>query len=266
MTAAEYAALLTLALKPMLRTIRQLFHLDGVPVTPAQQAQMAYSLLKVTDKARQKTFKAGVAYLKTEGIKTFPDLPRYPIQAPEKVLDRVIGGLQVSGQSVTESIRHETQAIEAAQKAVGRGLSRHAQEPARQLVKEVADDASGHIGWARMLTGATSCAFCAMLASRGPVYSSSRAALQRGSASVDTYHDGCDCIAVLVRDFDTWEGRESYARLEDLWADSTTKTYGKDSLNAFRRAWSAKVKDGSSTDFMSTSMSPGGAKLITPGG
>lgn len=266
MTGAEYTALLALALQPLIRAVRQLFHLDGVPVTQAQQAQMAFSLLKVTNTARQRTFTAGTQYLRTEGITNFPKLSNYPIQAPEKLLDRVVGNLQVQGHAVTEEIRHDTQAIEAAQKAVGRGLSRHAQEPARQLVKDTADDAAGHVGWARMLTGPTSCAFCAMLASRGPVYSSSKSALQRGGSQVDAYHDGCDCIAVLVRDFDTWEGRESYEKLEDLWSNSTTKASGKKALNAFRREWAAKVKDGSSTGFLVTSMSPGGTSLITPGG
>jgi hypothetical protein len=43
-------------------------------------------------------------------------------------------------------------------KAVSRAASRHAQQPARETVQETADEAGEEVGWARMLTGARSCA------------------------------------------------------------------------------------------------------------
>ncbi|WP_279020462.1 hypothetical protein [Mobiluncus mulieris] len=42
--------------------------------------------------------------------------------------------------------------------------------------------------------GATTCDFCLMLASRGPVYGSSETAGGEGNK----YHDHCDCIPVPV--------------------------------------------------------------------
>lgn len=51
-------------------------------------------------------------------------------------------------------------------------------------------------GWARVPTGATTCAFCLMLASKGASYRTERAAGGRGNS----YHGHCDCQQVLVVD------------------------------------------------------------------
>jgi hypothetical protein len=151
-------------------------------------------------------------------------------------------------------------AVEEAVKVAQRAIETHVQQPAREVVKTAADSQEG-IGWARVLTGATSCAFCAMLASRGPIYTSERAALSRGGSTADQYHPGCDCIADLVTDFDTWEHRESYEQLEDLWQTATERKSNKDARNAFRRTWDKKVRDGQSQGFLSSSLQPpGGAE------
>ena len=102
------------------------------------------------------------------------------------------------------------------------------------------------LGWARVLTGAESCAFCAMLASRGPVYSEDtvvttgkprevrpRQVHYRNSGAGghtyvsgsrregEKYHDHCDCIAVLVVKGASWNGEQQYHALKDLWDDAT---------------------------------------------
>lgn len=102
------------------------------------------------------------------------------------------------------------------------------------------------LGWARVLTGAESCAFCAMLASRGPVYSEDtvvttgkprevrpRQVHYRNSGAGghtyvsgsrregEKYHDHCDCIAVLVVKGMPWNGEQQYHDLKDLWDDAT---------------------------------------------
>ena len=102
------------------------------------------------------------------------------------------------------------------------------------------------LGWARVLTGAESCAFCAMLASRGPVYSEDtvvttgkprevrpRQVHYRNGATGghtyvsgsrregEKYHDHCDCIAVLVVKGVPWNGEQQYHALKDLWDDAT---------------------------------------------
>lgn len=66
----------------------------------------------------------------------------------------------------------------------------------------------GFGGWARVSDGAP-CSFCAMLVSRGPVYSS------RGSFGA---HDRCGCSARLVPHNDPTGGwSEQALRLRDLW-------------------------------------------------
>lgn len=52
------------------------------------------------------------------------------------------------------------------------------------------------IGW-RRVTGSNPCTFCAMLASRGPVYSSEDTALQRAGVKLH-YHGHCKCSAEIV--------------------------------------------------------------------
>lgn len=52
-------------------------------------------------------------------------------------------------------------------------------------------------GWARVPTGAETCAFCLMLSSRGGVYRSQQVASTGFSGK--KYHGHCDCQPVLVR-------------------------------------------------------------------
>lgn len=91
------------------------------------------------------------------------------------------------------------------------------------------------MGWARVLTGRESCSFCAMLASRGPVYRSESTA--SSNAQGKTFHFGCDCVAMPVFKDRDWEGREEYERLEGIWAESTVGASGKDARKAFGRAF-----------------------------
>ncbi|AHI21595.1 minor capsid protein [Corynebacterium phage Colleen] len=74
------------------------------------------------------------------------------------------------------------------------------------------------IGWARVLTGEENCPFCAMLASRGPVYSEDTVLAREGDRG--RYHDHCDCVAVLVIKGRPWEGEEQFKLLQDLWDDA----------------------------------------------
>jgi hypothetical protein len=93
-----------------------------------------------------------------------------------------------------------------------------------------------------------------MLASRGPVYTSRQAATKRGEARADAYHDGCDCVAVLVTDYNSWEGRRSFEKLEDLWLDTGAKHSNADARNAFRRAWDRKVRGGETGEYLADTM------------
>lgn len=125
----------------------------------------------------------------------------------------------------------------------------------KELIKAVRDENQSRktrIGWARVATGRETCAFCLMLVSRGPVYERGEDAgideekaleiLDDGADQaalkelMTRWHPGCDCIAVPVRDIDSWEGRDDWKRAEQIWRDTTGSFTGRDKLNAFRRA------------------------------
>jgi hypothetical protein len=82
------------------------------------------------------------------------------------------------------------------------------------------------LGFAR-LTGPNPCAFCAMLASRGPAYKSERSARYRQDGEL--YHPHCACLPEPVFNSDEpWPGRASEFR--EMW-----DSFDGDRL-AFRRA------------------------------
>lgn len=249
------------ALSPLLKRVRQLFHIQGVPVTAEQRSVMAGYLYRPLQSARTRTYTAAARYLHGQGVLEVPPLREYRLEAVEQLLENTIGRVSVAGDPVSDENRTAPHVVEQARKSVARAASRHAQQPARETVQETADESGQEVGWARVLTGAYSCHFCAMLASRGPVYRSDKTALFRGGASADTYHDGCDCIAVLVRRGVPWEGEDSYQKLATLWEDTGARASGKKARNSFRRAWDQKVRDGGSGDFIAESMKPpGGAR------
>lgn len=71
-------------------------------------------------------------------------------------------------------------------------LDEYVKQPGRDTIANSA--ARAGIGWARVPSGAETCAFCLMLASRGAVYSSAQTAGEGG-----TYHGDCDCVATPIR-------------------------------------------------------------------
>lgn len=111
---------------------------------------------------------------------------------------------------------------------------RSAHNAGRETIQAATKYDPAAVGWARVLTGVESCGWCAMLASRGPVYSSAKTAGEK-----DEWHLGCDCLVVPVFRGQTteWEGYSEYKKLEKLWTDSTSGTSGKGSLRAFDNAF-----------------------------
>lgn len=102
-----------------------------------------------------------------------------------------------------------------------RGVKPVALEPyqsAEEFNRRVGDDGKARvypIGWARVLTGRSSCGFCVMLASRGPVYSSAHHA-GKGQGR-DKFHNYCDCVVVPVFKSTDWPGRREYEQLSDFY-------------------------------------------------
>lgn len=84
-------------------------------------------------------------------------------------------------------------------------------------------------------TSTNPCAFCAMLASRGPVYSESVGKTYASlTNTVRSYHDNCHCFPIFSFSDDT-DLPPQNKFFEDNWARVTEGYYGKQKLSAWRR-------------------------------
>ncbi len=112
----------------------------------------------------------------------------------------------------------------------------------RETISETAEADKKVLAYARVTDG-DPCAFCAMLASRGPVYRDEWSALYRIDArgDVDKYHPGCACTLVpIYSKSEAWPGRAK--EFEELWKEATKGLSNNDARNAFRRAYERKVR------------------------
>lgn len=106
-------------------------------------------------------------------------------------------------EAVTRSVRYalrpyrEGAALSVVQSRVASVVLRHARQAGRDVIDGSVRATPG-VRYARRLTGAHSCDFCVILASRGPVYGTELDAGGWGNR----YHDDCDCEPVPVRG--TW--------------------------------------------------------------
>jgi hypothetical protein len=244
LNARQYRKALDAALRA-LRPVLGLLRAQGIPVTEAQRWEMALQMVGPIEKSRSLAWYAAGAYLAAQGFGVpTPEPPGYTAVAVVDMLQRIVGGSRTpDGKPIHSRNRRDSLVVEQVGKRIMGGARRHAQQPARDVVQNVADEWPG-VAWARVLTGPRSCAFCAMLASRGPVYTSETSALYKGGERVDKYHDDCDCEAVLVQNYSTWEGRRAHLLLAKLWEDSTEGFSGRRSMNAFRRAYQAQTGTG----------------------
>ncbi|WP_280393385.1 hypothetical protein [Nocardia wallacei] len=237
----------------------------GIPLTDAERQALARRLLPIMQRNRRREYAAAVERIAEQlpGIKAAPLRP-YTAEAIESVLAAVGGpdappvkvpAAEIDPASrrasrVRVEIREETRTDRAVARVVadraGARLARHARQAGRDAVIDTAASAGDEIGWARVLTGAENCAFCAMLASRGPVYRSDKSASSvvgrrgrtRGTRELgEEFHDHCDCEVVLVRRGQDWPGREQYEQLERLWIAADTLAADEPTRRLFRRAY-----------------------------
>lgn len=113
-------------------------------------------------------------------------------------------------------------------------IGRHVLDGGRAaLIKAAAEESRTtrrRVGWARVTSGEP-CAFCAMLASRGPVYSEDTGDFRA--------HDHCSCTAEpMFRDSQAWPGRAR--EWHQLYNEATRDAESGDLLNAFRRAYEGR--------------------------
>lgn len=118
-------------------------------------------------------------------------------------------------------------------------VSRHVKSGARREVAglSLADARSG--GWARTSGGTTSCSFCLMLISRGPVYRS-----RESAGDMKKFHNRCDCVVVPVFNKRKFPGIDEWRSAESLWNSSTRGKSGPAALKAFRSAITSSAPGG----------------------
>ena len=208
---AEYRGVLDQIIDAMRYLVRAVLVGQGIPATGSQRQDVAISLVRQVRESRQLTHVAASRYLYQHGVTPALLQPApYRLEAVTKTLERVV----------------DLDSPAKTQDGLQKALQRHAEQPARQLVRTTAAVEDG--AWARVLTGPTSCAFCAMLASRGPVFETKAKVFDHGpgktmfeGVEIDAYHDGCDCVVVFVpRGSRDWEGHSEWRKLRKAWKDS----------------------------------------------
>jgi hypothetical protein len=133
--------------------------------------------------------------------------------------------------------KNPQQAMDAAAVRMVGSTQYLALEGARSVMKESIEADERATGWARV-TDNDPCYWCAMLASRGPVYKSAKTAGDPRQGG-DRYHDACACQAWPAFSLD--EPFIGIAeKLYDDWLRETRGRGGKHAVNAFRRWWESE--------------------------
>lgn len=133
------------------------------------------------------------------------------------------------------------EASEAAAVSSARAAMRHAGDGGRDTVIGSVERDTQAVGWARVTSG-DPCAFCAMLASRGPVYKTRESAGFRAhgtSATAVHDHDACTFEPVYIDD-GSWPPKSREFR--ELWDTATAGVRGPNAQRkAFREAYEARL-------------------------
>lgn len=127
------------------------------------------------------------------------------------------------------------QALDNAAVKLAGAASRLAQQGARQAVLHSVRADEEALGWARITSGRP-CAFCAMLASRGPVYKTEQ------SAGFEA-HNHCMCVAMPVFSQEEADGTGFHA-LAAQWGQVTKGLSGSDARREWRRYWDNREPGG----------------------
>lgn len=156
-----------------------------------------------------------------------------PRLAPLAPADEVIGTLRLvgptgarqlvaAGRADVATVTFTNVAGEASRQVLNQGRA--------TLEESVAADRKA-LGWARV-TDSKPCSFCAMLASRGPVYS------KQGGRFRAHGHCGCSLQPVYDRD-QQWPGRAEEFRQQ--WKETTRGKSGAEARLAFRQAFEGRA-------------------------
>lgn len=251
---AEYLYRQGAITKKMVRLAARLLRTLGKPTTDDQRARFAQAAYRHVNEARLESYALAVRNMAhtAPGIAPAPLRPYSP-QAIETILaDLDRENVQRRSRSrVTVSApdqvtRGKSKATVTTSGQLGSRLARHADAAGREAVIDTAERHGKKVGWARVLSGAENCSRCVMLASRGPAFKTEKSALiaSKGVRAGKTFHDHCDCRAVLVREGEDWDGREAFELYEDLWTEATRGYSGHAAELALRRQLDRAEREG----------------------
>ncbi|MFD3815034.1 hypothetical protein ACFWRZ_08200 [Streptomyces rubiginosohelvolus] len=155
--------------------------------------------------------------------------------------ERLNSSLDVTGpvefKRAIASGKTPSQALDQAAVRMAGSTQYLALEGGRSVIRESVEQDERATGYARV-TDNDPCAWCAMLASRGPVYKSAQTAGDPRQGG-HRYHDLCGCQAVPSFTLD-----EPFIGIADKlyedWKRETKGHGGNHAVNAFRRWWEAE--------------------------
>lgn len=153
--------------------------------------------------------------------------PFTPLRPDPLDVDALTGAMVVNGPATLKRALGRGLSIDAAsalaRTETARAAAYYTLDGGRNLIsRSVAADRTA-LGWARVASG-RACAFCAALASRGPVYSEATVGFEA--------HRGCGCSAEPVYRTDAdWPANSR--QYQQMWRESGAS--GPDALNTFRR-------------------------------
>jgi hypothetical protein len=216
------------------RALRAVFPLLDPADIDATFARWLQGVIPIIRSQHQLSARLAGAYMTTfRTLEIGPDAaPFVPVLAADISEDAVTTSMLVTGPvslrtNLTKAVPL-VRALSIAEANSARSGMRHAMNGGRDTIQGSIRTDTEARGWARTTSG-RACSFCALLASRGPVYS---------KTTVDFHaHDGCSCGSepVYRRDADWPSGSRRYdAIYQD--AKRTAQAEGIDVLVAFRRA------------------------------
>lgn len=168
------------------------------------------------------------AFKELESESSAPAVIRLATAVPPPAGPALIGAGPAVIKKHSKAMDPDTAARLALPRVAG-AAGRHVLDGGRDTLQESLEADRDALGWMRV-TDPDPCAFCAMLAARGPAYRSAESAGGR-----QTWHDNCACTVEPVFTRDTaWP--EASRRFHALWNDATAGTSGKQARIAFRRA------------------------------
>ena len=229
--------------RQVLRVWRDLMNPAKVDASwPAVRA----ALMPIVQQAREQSADlARAAYMDARRAAGVPDGGFDPEGPLQLAIDRLEASLDVTGpvefKKAIAAGKTPQQAMDAAAVRMVGSTQFLALEGGRSVMNQSVDADEMATGWSRV-TDSDPCAWCAMLASRGPVYKSAKTAGDPRQGG-NTYHDHCSCQAWPA--FSLNEPFVGHAEnLYDDWLRVTRGTGGRNAVNTWRRWWESEGRAG----------------------